>query len=141
MPLDYNLLLGRNWMYNMQVIASSLFCIVCFPFNGKIVTIDQTTSKNPSITASSGASIPIVENSQPATGSVGVGMYPSLMGSFSCDAPILMIGFRTSEASTSMRSVSFRTIHMEHPWILPTPSTPSEPIVTDVPFPATMIAY
>ena len=24
-PLDYNLLLGRNWMYNMQHIASSLF--------------------------------------------------------------------------------------------------------------------
>ena len=24
-PLDYNLLLGRNWMYNMQVVASSLF--------------------------------------------------------------------------------------------------------------------
>ena len=30
---------------------------------------------------------------------------------------------------------------MEDPWILPTPSTPSEPIVTDVPLPATMIAY
>ena len=24
-PLDCNLLLGRNWMYNMQVVASSLF--------------------------------------------------------------------------------------------------------------------
>ena len=23
-PLDYNLLLGRNWMYSMQAIASSL---------------------------------------------------------------------------------------------------------------------
>ena len=23
-PLDYNLLLGRNWMYNMQVLAFSL---------------------------------------------------------------------------------------------------------------------
>ena len=27
-PLDYNLLLGRNWMYSMQAIASSLFHIV-----------------------------------------------------------------------------------------------------------------
>ena len=41
-PLDYNLLLGRNWMYSIQVIASSLFHIVFFPFNEKIVTIDQT---------------------------------------------------------------------------------------------------
>ena len=24
-PLDYNPLLGRNWMYNMQAVASSLF--------------------------------------------------------------------------------------------------------------------
>ena len=24
-PLDYNLLLGRNWMYSIQAIASSLF--------------------------------------------------------------------------------------------------------------------
>ena len=68
-------------------------------------------------------------------------MYSSLMGSFSCPTPILMIGSSSSEASTSMRSVSFCTSHMEDPWILPTPSTPSEPIVTCVPFPATMIAY
>ena len=27
-PLDYNLLLGRNWMYSMQVVASSLFRVV-----------------------------------------------------------------------------------------------------------------
>ena len=62
-PLDYNLLLGRNWMYSMQAVASSLFHVVCFPFNGKIVTIDQTSFKNPSVTASSGAWIPIVEHS------------------------------------------------------------------------------
>ena len=24
-PLEYNILLGRNWMYNMQDVASSLF--------------------------------------------------------------------------------------------------------------------
>ena len=57
-PLDYNLLLGRNWMYSMQVVASSLFRVVCFPFNGKIVIIYQTSFKNLSVNASSGASIP-----------------------------------------------------------------------------------
>ena len=30
---------------------------------------------------------------------------------------------------------------MEYPWILPTPSTPSEPIMMDMSFPATMVAY
>ena len=39
-PLDYNLSLGRNWMYSMQAVASSLFRVVCFPFNGNIVAID-----------------------------------------------------------------------------------------------------
>ena len=38
-PLNQNLLLGRNWMSSMQVVASSLFRVVCFPFNGNIVTI------------------------------------------------------------------------------------------------------
>ena len=41
-PPNYNLLLGRNWMYSMQAVGSSLFRVVCFPFNGNIVTIDQT---------------------------------------------------------------------------------------------------
>ena len=103
--------------------------------------IDQTTFKNPSVTASSGASILIVEHSQSTIGIVGVGMYPSLMGSFSCPAPILIIRSSSDEASTSTRSVSFRTSHMEDPWIFPTPSTLSEPIVIDVPLPAAMIAY
>ena len=62
-PLDYNILLGRNWMYSMQDVASSLFRAVCFPFNGKIVTIDQTSFKNTSVSASSGDSIPIIDHS------------------------------------------------------------------------------
>ena len=114
-PLDYNLLLGRNWMYSMQAIASSLFQVVCFLFNGKIVTIDQTSFKNLCVTASSGDSVPIVAHSQQATRSVGVGMYPSLMGSFSCPTPVLMIGSSSGGASSSLISVSFCTTHMEDP--------------------------
>ena len=71
--------------------------------------------KNLCVTASSGASILIVKHSQPAIGSVGVSMYPSLMGIFSCPAPVLMIGSSFEEASSSMRLVSFRTTHMEDP--------------------------
>ena len=70
-----------------------------------------------------------------------MGMYPSLMGSFICPSPILMTWSSSGEASTSVRSVSFRTNHMEDPWILPTPNTSSEPIVMGVPLPATMVAY
>ena len=27
-PLDYNLLLGRNWMYSIQAVVSSVFRVV-----------------------------------------------------------------------------------------------------------------
>jgi hypothetical protein len=40
-PLDYNLLLGCSWFYAMSVVASSIFHILQFPHQGKIVTIDQ----------------------------------------------------------------------------------------------------
>ena len=113
--LDYNILLGRNWMYNMQAIASSLFRVVFFLFNGNIVTIDQNSFHNSSVNASSGAPIPIIDHSQPTTRSVGIVMYPSLMGTFSCLAPMLMIGSSFGGASSLLNSVSFRTTHMEYP--------------------------
>ena len=63
------------------------------------------------------------------------------MGSFSCPTPVLMIGSCSDEASTSTTSVSFRTSHMEDPWILPTSSTSSEPIMMNMLLLATMVAY
>ncbi len=33
--LDYNLLLGRNWVYEMDAIVSTLFRVICFPHEGK----------------------------------------------------------------------------------------------------------
>ena len=61
-PLDYNMLLGRNWMYSMQAVASSLFRVVCFLLNAKIVMIDQMSFKNLCVTVSSGVSILIFEH-------------------------------------------------------------------------------
>jgi hypothetical protein len=40
-PLDYNLLLGRSWIDSMRAIVSTLFCVVHFPHQGKVVTLDQ----------------------------------------------------------------------------------------------------
>ena len=107
-PLYYNLLLGWNWMYNMQAVASSLFWVVCFLFNGKIITIDQNSFQNPSVNTWLGTSILIINHSQPTTEYVGVGMYPYLMGNFICPVPILMIGSSLGGALTSLNSVSFR---------------------------------
>lgn len=39
-PLDYNMLLGRNWSYAMQSIISLVFKAIWFPHESKIVTIN-----------------------------------------------------------------------------------------------------
>ena len=45
-PLDFNMLLGRDYVYAMNDVVSSLFRVMCFPHNGNIVTIDQLASDN-----------------------------------------------------------------------------------------------
>jgi len=41
-PLDYNLLLGRDYIYCMEAIVSSLFRVMCFPHEGRVVRlVDQ----------------------------------------------------------------------------------------------------
>jgi len=39
--LDFSLLLGCDYIYVMGALVSSLFCVVFFPDDGRIVTIDQ----------------------------------------------------------------------------------------------------
>ena len=68
-------------------------------------------------------------------------MYPSLMGTFSCLAPVLMIGSSFDGASSSLNLMYFRTSHMEDPWILPSLSPSNGPAETDVPLPVVMTAY
>jgi hypothetical protein len=40
-PLDFTLLLGRDYVYAMKAIVSTLFRVISFPHDGIIVTIDQ----------------------------------------------------------------------------------------------------
>jgi len=40
-PLDYNLLLGRSWIDSMRTVVSTLFRVVRFPHQGKVITVDQ----------------------------------------------------------------------------------------------------
>ena len=39
-PLDYNLLSGHSWSYAITTVVSSVFRLIKFPHNGKIITID-----------------------------------------------------------------------------------------------------
>ena len=40
-PLDFSLLLGRDYVYAMKYIVSTLFHVISFPHDGRVVTIDQ----------------------------------------------------------------------------------------------------
>ena len=40
-PLDFNLLLGRDYVYTMKFVVSTLFQVMYFPHDGNIVTVDQ----------------------------------------------------------------------------------------------------
>jgi hypothetical protein len=40
-PLDFDLLLGQDYVYAMKAIVSILFHVIYFPNNGRVVTIDQ----------------------------------------------------------------------------------------------------
>jgi hypothetical protein len=63
-PLDYNLLLGRSWTYAMHAVVATVFWVLLFPHEGRIVTIDQLSFSHPD--PSSGAStVPMIDNPQP----------------------------------------------------------------------------
>ena len=83
-PLDYNLLLGRNWFYAMTVVSLMVFRTVQISYLGRIVTIDQLNFYTMDVTTSTANNIPMLGQSPPPYQSIGVGMLKdsSLMGSF-----------------------------------------------------------
>jgi hypothetical protein len=46
-PLDFSLLLGRDNVYAMKAIVSTLFHVISFPHDGCIVTVDQLSFIDP----------------------------------------------------------------------------------------------
>jgi hypothetical protein len=51
-PLDFSLLLGRDYVYAMKSIVSTLFHVIYFPHDGQVVTIDQLSFIDPTWIAS-----------------------------------------------------------------------------------------
>lgn len=95
--LAYNLPLGQSWTHAMRAMASSLFCVIRFPHQGKIITVYQFSFFTSS---SSDGNVPFVEYTFIPRESVGARLFkdPTLMGVFSLPlsniAPINMIFVR-----------------------------------------------
>lgn len=47
--LDFSLLLGHDYVYATGALVSSLFCVVYFPHDGRMVTINQLSFFSPSV--------------------------------------------------------------------------------------------
>jgi len=87
--LDYNLLLGRSWFYDMIVVASLVFQCVQFPHQGKIVSINQLDYYTPDAHTQMSNKIPFLGDPKITYEIFGVGLLKesSLMGTFPSPLP------------------------------------------------------
>jgi hypothetical protein len=78
-PINYNLLLGCSWIDFIRAIVSTLFHVICFPHQGKFVTVDQLSFFN---SDSHTSNVPFIAKTPPGYDNVGVDLLKdsSLMG-------------------------------------------------------------
>jgi hypothetical protein len=120
--LDYNLLLGRSWTYAMQAVVATVFWVLLFPNEDQIVTIDQLSFSRPDPSLGVSA-FPMIDNPQLGIVNIGVGLCPSLMGTFNYLPPQGDIKFISDHNKVDIFQVlSFHTSYFIDPWILPSPS-------------------
>jgi hypothetical protein len=85
-PLNYNLLLGRRWIDSMHTIVSTLFCVLRFPHQGRVITIDQSALFN---SDSHTSNVPFISKTPPGSENVILGLLKdsTLMGTFPIPPP------------------------------------------------------
>jgi hypothetical protein len=118
-PLDYNLLLGRSWVDSMHAVVSTLFCVVHFPHQGKIVTVHQLSFFNSDTCT---RNVPFIAKTPPGYENVGVVLLKdsSLMGTFPIPPPPDIL--RPSISSINMISaIPYELPVSFDPWIVPDP--------------------
>jgi hypothetical protein len=85
-PLDYNILFGHRYMYAMNVVASSVFRMMMFPHNGKIITIDQVSNYEHSQSSNIDNILPLICTSYDTYPLMDMGSRvfkdPSLLGAY-----------------------------------------------------------
>lgn len=116
-PLDYNLLLGCSWTYTMKEFISSVYRVIKFPHKGKVVTIDQLSFFQRESTQEE-PDIPLIDNYNKESPNVGIGLYPTLMGTI--NFPMLEVYMISRVHNTSSgRQILFKTSYLSDPWNLP----------------------
>jgi hypothetical protein len=143
-PLDYNLLLGRSWTYAMQVVVATVFQVLLFPHEGRIVTIDQLSFSRPD-PALGASTVPMIDNPQSSVVNVGFGLCPSLMGTFNYPPPHDDVKFISNHHKAEIFQFSlFCMTYFEDLWILPSPSATMDEtghFVMSMPLSVAEVAY
>jgi hypothetical protein len=86
------------------------------------MTIDQLSFSQPD-PALGASTVPMVDNPQAGVINVGVGLCPSLMGTFDYPPPQGDVKFISTHHKAEIFHVSsFRTTYFQDPWTLPSPS-------------------
>jgi hypothetical protein len=102
----------------MHAVVSTLFCVVCFPHQGKVVTVDQLAFFNSDTRT---GNMSFIAKTPPGYENVGVGLLKdsSLMGTFLIQPPDVP---HPSIASINMISSVPHELPASHdPWIVPGP--------------------
>ena len=95
-PLDYNVLLGCDYVYDMGAIVSTLFQVICFPHEGRIVTVDQLSFLSPNMASNQPSSligpfVPMV-SSPPRVNYVATRSMPTSKNNQLCDVVHYVLG-------------------------------------------------
>jgi hypothetical protein len=113
-PLDYNLLLSHSWIDSMCIVVSTLFHVVHFPNQGKVITVDQLAFFN--LDMHTGNISFIAKPRRYENVSVGLLKNSSLMGTF--PIPPLNVP-HPSVTSINMISTSIHETPVSHdPWLV-----------------------
>ena len=86
-PLDYNILLGRPWVYAMTMIISTYFIMIVFPYKGAITIINKLSFF--ASTSQVTRSVPFIHATQLALQKISVGLLKdaTLMGTVALPPP------------------------------------------------------
>jgi hypothetical protein len=126
---DYNLLLGRSWTYAMHAVVATVFWVLLFPHEGRIVSIDQLSFSHPD-PSSRASTVPMIDNPQPDIINLGVGLCPPLMGTFNYPPPTGDVKYISTVPDQPRAEIfqvsSFHTTYFNDLWTLPSPSAMME---------------
>ena len=112
-PLDHNILLSRSWFYPMKVVASIVYQLVYFPYEGKIVSIDQLEYCMLNLRFKSTTNVPFFRESSKVPELIGEGLFkdPYVMVIFPPPIPNVVI--------VAINMISSISTHFGDPWVIP----------------------